>query len=234
MGDRSEAAQLREDAKHLAAAVLHLYVPGQGVWDCLQPDGKRQGVRHVYDFIMTVKWMLEDLSPSMRSEMLRFVEQELMTKYWLRALSLKDPAAAHSDRPDHGPMGAYDAWPPLALAAMNSLGFRKEALAALHRFATVTREGPFSQAHELLGREYDAPVRVAEGEEMTTNELCGGAFADVIIKSFFGFQPDWEGRDGLVEPDLPRGFNGKLVGLRWRGKLYDITSDAAGVSMKTQ
>jgi hypothetical protein len=233
-GDRSGAEQLREDAKHLAAAVLRLYVPGQGVWNCLQPDGKHQEVRHVYDFIMTAKWIPEDLPASMRSEMLRFVEQELMTKYWLRALSLKDPAASRSDRPDHGPMGAYDGWPPLTLEAMHALGFKKEALHCLYRFEKVTHEGPFSQSHELLGREFDAPVRVAEKGGQATNELCGGTFAEVIIRSFFGFQPDWEGRKGLVEPESSRGFSGRLVGLRWRGKLYNVTSDDHGLSMQRQ
>ncbi|HMD85202.1 MAG TPA: hypothetical protein VKO18_10955 [Terriglobia bacterium] len=233
-GEGGEAAQLRKEAKHLAAAVLRLYVPGQGVWDCLQPDGKRQRVRHVYDFIMTGNWMSEDLSSSMRSEMVRFVEQELMAKYWLRALSLKDSAAPQSDRPDHGPMGAYDAWPPLALATMNRLGYQKEALDALHRFESVTHEGPFSQSHELRGREYDAPVRVTEREDQTTNELCGGAFADVIISSFFGFQPDWAGKLAIVNPELPRGFEGRLTGLRWQGKLYTLTSSTHGVSMRMQ
>jgi hypothetical protein len=233
-GDRSEAAQLREDAKDLAIAVLRMYVPGQGVWDCLQPDGKRIGVRHVYDFIMTGRWMSEDLSPSMRGEMVRFVKQELMTKYWMRALSLQDEAASRSDRPDHGPMGAYDAWPPLTVSVMNRLGFQKDALDALQRFESVTHEGPFAQSHELLGREYDARARVAERGSQIPNELCSGAFADVIIRSFIGFQPDWTGKRALVDPEAPRALEGRLVGLRWSGKVYTVTSGADGASMKAE
>jgi len=233
-GDDAGAMQLRAEAKRLAAQVLSLYVPGQGVWNCLQPDGKLQEVRHVYDFIMTARWMPEDLSPAMRSEMHAFVERELLTKNWLRALSLKDPAASQSDRPDHGPMGAYDAWPALTLEAMGTLGFREQALEALHRFEEVTHEGPYSQSHELLGRDYDARARVTDRGLQTTNELCGGAFADVIVRAFFGFQPDFEGRNALVAPDVPRGFNGTLVGLRWRGRLYNLSSSARGLSMMKQ
>jgi hypothetical protein len=181
---------------------------------------------------MTAKWMSEDISPSMRSEMARFVNQELMTKYWLRALSLQDTAAPKSDRPDHGPMGAYDAWPPLALAAMNGLGYQKDALDALRRFETVTHEGPFSQSHELLGQEYDARARVAERGWQTTNAPCGGAFADVIIKSFFAFQPDLAGKGPFVDPKSTRALEGRLIGLRWGGKLYTVTSGAHGVSMQ--
>jgi hypothetical protein len=231
-GDPGEAALLRNDAKNLSNAVLGLYVPGQGVWDCLQPDGKHLGVRHVYDFIMTGRWMSEDIPLSIRSEMVGFVNKELMTKYWLRALSLQDPAAPQSDRPDHGPMGAYDAWPPLALAAINRLGYQRDALDALRRFETVTHEGPFSQSHELLGKERDARARVAGRGWHNTNALCGGAFADVIIKSFFGFQPDWAGKRAFVDPESPRALEGRLVGLRWRGKLYTVTSDEHGVSMQ--
>lgn len=230
-GDGAGAEQLRAEAKLLAAEVLSLYVPGQGVWNCLQPDGKHQEVRHVYDLIMTARWMPEDFTPSMRSEMHDFVERELLTRNWLRALSLKDPAASQSDRPDHGPMGAYDAWPPLTLEAMCILGFRKQALEALRRFEQVTHEGPYSQSHELLGRDYDARARVTDRGLQTTNELCGGAFADAIIRAFFGFQLDFEGSNALVAPGVPRGFNGSLVGLRWRGRLYNLSSDARGLSM---
>jgi hypothetical protein len=233
-GDRSEATQLREDAKNLANAVLKMYVPGQGVWGCLQPGGKQLEVRHVYDFIMTGRWMSEDISPSMRNEMVRFVNRELMTKYWMRALSLQDSAAPQSDRPDHGPMGAYDAWPPLTLAVMNGFGHRKDALDALHRFEGVTHEGPFSQSHELLGREYDARARVAERGLEIPNELCGGAFADVMIRSFFGFQPDLAGSSAFVDPQLPRALEGKLIGLRWKEKTYTVSSGAHGVSMQAE
>ncbi|MGI0134934.1 MAG: hypothetical protein ACREBW_08270, partial [Candidatus Micrarchaeaceae archaeon] len=231
-GDGSLAAQLRKEATRLADAVRGLYVPGEGVWKCLQPDGKYFIVRHVYDFAMTARWIPEDLTPSMRREMIRFAGRELITKYWIRALSLMDPAAPESDRPDHGPMGAYDAWPALMLKGMNKLGYRREAFEVLHHFEKVTHEGPFSQSHELLGRNYDAPVRVARRGGQTTNEVCGSAFADVIIGSFFGFQPDLAGRHGLVDPGLPRGFEGRLIGLRWGGKLYNIISGAHGVSMK--
>jgi len=131
-------------------------------------------------------------------------------------------------------MGAYDAWPPLTLEAMYKLGFRSQALEALHRFEKVTREGPYSQSHELLERDYEARARVTVRGLQTTHELCGGAFAEAIVRTFFGFQPDLEGTNGLVDADTPRGFNGKLVGLRWRGKLRTVVSDARGLSMRSQ
>jgi hypothetical protein len=169
----------------------------------------------------------------MRSEMMRFVVKELMTRHWMRALLLRDAAAAQSDRPDHGPMGAYDAWPALMVDGLIRLGYRAEALDVLHRFEAVTHEGPFSQSHELLGRSYDAPVRVAGRGQQATNELCGSAFAEVIVRSFFGFRPDW-GESALANAEIARQFEAKLTGLRWRGKLYTVAADAHGVSLKAQ
>jgi hypothetical protein len=235
-GDVEEAARLRADAKRLAAAVLDLYAPGEGVWHCLQPDGTRIKVRHVYDFVTVVKWMAEDLTPTMRSEMAAFVERELITEKWMRALSWQDPAAseaqqAHPDRTDHGPMGAYDEWPPLTLRALCMIGYDQKALDALYRFEGVTHEGPYAQTHELLGRNYDAPVRVA-GYGMTTHNMIGTVFNELIIGSFFGFQPDWQGKRVLGEACLPAGFEGQLTSLPYRNKYYNLIAGAKGVTMQ--
>ena len=88
---RGRRRRLAAEARQLAAAVLKLYVPVEGVWLAAQPTGKSLKVRHVYDFITVVKWMMEDLSPEMRREMVAFVERELMTEWWMRALSLRRP-----------------------------------------------------------------------------------------------------------------------------------------------
>jgi hypothetical protein len=231
-GDAPGATELRETAKSLAAAVLKLYVPVEGVWLAAQPTGQFLKVRHVYDFITAVKWMAEDLSPEMRREMVAFVQRELLTEWWMRALSLEDPAASGSDRPDHGPMGAYDEWPALTLESLCKLGYRKEALDAFYHFEKVTHEGPYAQAHEVLGTHYCDPVRIAGRGAMTTHTMIGTVFSELIVSSFFGFQPDWQGKQMLVEPSLPPGFEGKLTDLPYRGKHYDLAAGPQGVSVK--
>jgi len=233
-GDAPGAAELRESARSLAAAVLKLYVPVEGVWLAAQPNGQFLKVRHVYDFITVIKWMAEDLSPEMRREMVSFVQRELITEWWMRALSLEDPAAPGSDRPDHGPMGAYDEWPALTLEAFCKLGYRKEALDAFYHFERVTHEGPYAQAHEVLGTHYSDLVRIAGRGAMTTHTMIGTVFSELIVGSFFGFQPDWQGKQMLVEPCLPPTFEGKLIGLPYRGKLYDLTAGAGGVTLKAR
>ena len=67
---------------------------------------------------------------------------------------------------------------------------------------------------------------------MTTHTMIGTVFSELMVNSFFGFQPDWQGKRMLVEPSLPPGSDGKLTGLPYRGKHYDLTVEAKGVTVK--
>ncbi|HSY43283.1 MAG TPA: hypothetical protein VK811_05190, partial [Candidatus Acidoferrum sp.] len=114
-GNAAHAQELRADAVKLLPAVLSLYKSGDGVWYGLHDDGQRVELRHCVDYIYVGNALANDLSLGMRTEMTDFVKRELLTRDWMRAMSLKDAAAAISDRPDHGPMGAYDGWPALTV-----------------------------------------------------------------------------------------------------------------------
>ena len=115
---RSCKAATPDDAKKFLPAVLSLYKAGDGVWYGLHKDGQRVELRHCVDYIYAGNALANDLTPDMRREMTDFVKRELLTRDWMRAMSLKDAAAAVSDRPDHGPMGAYDGWPALTAGTM--------------------------------------------------------------------------------------------------------------------
>ena len=111
-------------------------------------------------------------------------------------MSLQDAAAAQSDRPDHGPMGAYDGWIPLTVGTMWRLGDPAVPMISTDRTAVVTKEGPFAQAREFYGpsdKDRDAPVRVAMREGCMKECISGAAFADVVINTFFGFSPSADG-----------------------------------------
>jgi len=233
-GNVVRARELRGKAAQLLPAVMALYEPGQGVWNTMDTAGKKVPVRHCYDYFMTAMALEKDLTPRMKSEMNHFVESELLTKTWMRAMSLKDPAAAQSDRPDHGPLGSYDAWPPMTMDAMCRLGDFGGAVAFLRATESVSREGSWSQAHEFLGpdaRGNDPIVRTANRGGQDANEICGTGFAEVIIRSFFGFRPDLSGagKPVLLSPGTPRGFDGELRHVPWHGALYTITSDNRGL-----
>jgi hypothetical protein len=149
-GETGDAQRLLALAQQLAPLVLALYVPGQGVWESVHDDGTRVPVRHVYDFDTLGRLLTGDLPGQMRGEMAAFVQNELVAGGWMRALSLSDPDAPASLRPDHGSNGAYDAWPALAAAALGDLGFYPQMRQLLHTCAGAGAEGPFAQSHELV------------------------------------------------------------------------------------
>ncbi|HTI98635.1 MAG TPA: hypothetical protein VL527_06995 [Dongiaceae bacterium] len=231
-GHAARARELRAAAEKLLPAVLALYQPGAGVWSGLHLDGRRVELRHCVDYIYVGNALAPDLTPDMRREMTDFVKRELLTRDWMRAMSLKDAAAAVSDRPDHGPMGAYDGWPALAVGTMWRLGFPDEAFDLYCRTAEVTQEGPFAQAREFYGphrEQYDAPVRIAEREGCMKECISGAAFADVVVNTFFGFAPSLDGKILLADPKTPRPFTGKLLKVCARGKRFTISAGTSGV-----
>jgi len=229
--DRAKALRLKADK--LLPFVMSLYEPHEGVWNALDVSGHKVPIRHCYDYITIGQALEKDLSPQVKSEMNNFVETELLTKTWMRAMSFKDPAAAKSDRPDHGPMGSYDAWPPMTMDVMCRTGAFDKALTFLRATEVITHQGSWAQSHEFIGpnsKGYDPIVRVANRGGQDADEGCGAAFAEVIIRSFFGFRPDLStDKPVLLSPDIPRGFNGKLEHIFWHKKLYTIVSDAKGV-----
>jgi hypothetical protein len=233
VGNSGRATELRAKAEELLPAVLSLYEPGQGVWNALDTAGHKVPVRHCYDYITTGQALENNLSPRMKSEMNHYVASELLTKTWMRAMSLHDPAAAQSDRPDHGPMGSYDAWPPLTMDVLCRLGDINKAAAFLRASEAVTHLGPWAQSHEFVGpdkRGSDPIVRVASRGGQDANEGCGAAFTEVIIRAFFGFRPDLStDTPKVLSPDVPRGFIGELRHVSWRRRQYKVISDKQGV-----
>jgi len=233
VGNKERASKLRSDAKTILTEVLQLYVPGEGVWSTQNLDGSKTQLRHCFDYITIGQSLEKDLSPQMKSEMNKFVENELLTKTWMRAMSLKDSAASHSDRPDHGPMGSYDAWPPMTMDVMCRFGAFDKAVAFLRATEVITHQGSWAQSHEFLGPEsrgFNPIVRTASRGGQDANEGCGTAFAEVIIRSFFGFRPDLSvEKPVLLSPNIPRGFNGELKHISWKGKLFTILSNAKGL-----
>jgi hypothetical protein len=227
-GNTARAAELRAKAAKLLPAVLALYEPGQGVWDALQNDGSRVQVRHVFDFATIGLTIPNDLTPKMRDEMTDFVERELLTDHWMRAQSLSDVAAPYSNRPDHGPMGAFCAWPAETAAAFCEFGEYDKALDVLHRCAWVTQEGPFSQSRELSSREPDALARITSRggspNSQTYNASNGGSFAETIIRGLFGYQPDFL-QTGLPAESRPSDFHGQLINVRHNDGMLNLSTE---------
>ena len=236
-GEGNEPAELRAEADRMVRAVIGLYVPGQGVWCSLHRDGTRVEMRHCYDFASIGRFMPADLHPVVRNEMVAFVQRELLTDRWMRAQSLLDVAAAASDRPDHGPMGAYDAWPAVTVDAMCNLGHWREGVAFLRRTQAAIYEGVYAQARELFGPDKldrHASVRIAQRRGCMRECCGGGAFAETAVTTLFGFRPKVGGGPDIFEPSVSRTFNGELRHLRYGWEMYTIRSGSSGLMLQKE
>ena len=191
LGNASRAAALQASAAALLPHVLALY-NGDGTWNCQYPSAALVNVRTVIDLVYTADALAPDLTAAQRADMASFLRSELLVPGWLRALSLRDAAASASDRADHGPLGSYDGWPPMAARALAQLGYAEEATALLAEFAgagqgSVLSESCFGQAHRVLVSNFSSGegTRVikqglAGGQDFF--ESVGGAFAEVALQ----------------------------------------------------
>jgi hypothetical protein len=233
-GDKAEARRLRLEADAMFKAVMTLYEPGKGVWASLHRDGTRVEMRHCYDFATVGRFLAADLPPNVCREMVDFVQRELLMEKWMRAQSQLDLAATNSDRPDHGPMGAYDAWPAVTVDALCRLGYWDIAVPFLRRTQAAVYEGVYAQAREFYGvkrRDHDAPVRIAQRQGCMRECTGGGAFAETVLCTLFGYLPKLSGAPELLNADTPRGFSGQLRHLRRGAQTYTIQSGDTGVEL---
>ena len=233
-GDASKSPPLISSAKELVAKLLKLYNPATGSWNVLYPDGKQIDSRHIYDYLTIGNTISDDLSPEIKKGMIDFVNRELMTETWMRAMSRQDPSAFNSDRSDHGPAGSYTGWPAKATEATAEMGDFPESLDMFHRFVKAF-DSAIPQAIELTKVEGQKGLqaRVSSRAGASFAEVSG-SFADVVINTFFGFQPTPDGKTALWNPQQPRGFNGKLRHVRWGGDFYTIISDHTGLHLKKE
>ena len=232
-GESARAAQLRSEAKQLAARINEmLYVKGKGWWRCRQPDGSYNEVRHCYDFLTVLDTMFEDLSETQKQEMSRFFWTELYTPLWMHALSPYDPDATWNLRADHSWLGAYTAWPSMSAKGLYKFDASRRVAQWLNGLAKSGNQGPYGQAHIVetvfppeKGGAMKSPLTDPYGNNWA--EVSGGSFTDLVIDSVFGTNLTlYEGvqlhsRLGDFDPEA------KLVNLRYQGKTYTVTAASA-------
>lgn len=221
-GNVPRSQELMEEADKLTAELLKLYA-GNGVWNSLYPDGRKIEVRHSLDFMFLGRYMPSDIPAHIKKEMMDFVYRELITDNWMRAQSLSDIAAKDSDRPDHGPLGAFDGWPAGTMDALTQLGYPQKALDFYHAIEPVTNEGIWAQAHELWGDDKlskNAKVRIAKRGWHNRESSAGIAMSQVMLKDFFGFYPSVDGT--VLKQNDGWHFKGKLHHVKYQGKYYTL------------
>ena len=243
----SRVAELKTAADKLSRLVqTKLYVKGPptgplvkgGYWACEQPDGKLVPVRHVIDFITIGAALADDLSNETKEEMMAFVKRELLTKNWMRALSMQDAAAPASDRKDHGPFGAYDGWLGETVEVFSIFGRHMDALELVRNMAPVYDRGPGGQSHQVFDRNgtvFELPGKAHADQQYIA--LSGAVISNRIITGLFGVDPPLQsvhsaGPEGFLrDASVPRGFEGTLTGLLIQGKRYTVTSGDTGLSI---
>lgn len=223
-GVSSKADSLEMQAEEMIQNILKLYA-GNGAWNSLYPRQEKVEVRHVLDFIYFGKFLADDVSSSVKQEMMDFLDRELRTDTWMRAQSLSDIAAKDSDRPDHGPMGSFDGWIPEVMDAMTRLGYPGDALDFYRAIEPVTYEGCWSQAHELWGDNKlrkSARVRIATRGWNNRESSSGIGISHVMLRNFFGFDPQING-EIIEDKDIwPFSGENKLHHVCFKGEYYTI------------
>ena len=260
-----QTEELRRNASALESSLFrHLYVNGSGYFATiagaqptdpsspLQLPWDRIDVRTVVDFDYIGHLLRrrpsnpvdqDVFSTTVRREMLEFVRRELITPdwQWLHALSPQDGAAGSPlvQRSDHGTTGSYDAWVSLAAEAMADLsGNFSDMLRLLRGSASATREGCYGNNHVISpsGR----PIKTGNNGVYIANN--GVNFGDVIIRTLFGFEPEWlvddePSRLELYLAQVSRGnFSGSLNRVRLPGgrRYVDIAAGSNGLSISSQ
>ena len=229
-GDRERAREMRERARAVAERVQELYLPGEGYWQCKQPDGRMVPVRHCLDFFTVAQCMSEDLRPGQLEEMTAFFLRELKTSTWMHALSPLDPDSASSSRTDHQDEGAYTTWPAYCLEVLLQAGRQEEALDWIgdegrEGIADVTRQGPFGQAYchgdegsfRFAGAGAKAPMEQPHIEKPVL--LSGGKYAQVVIEALCGLDPEAATATGRPLP-----YRVELSNLGLRGRHYRLAA----------
>jgi hypothetical protein len=228
-GAASRAAQLRSEARQLAARInQRLYVSGKGWWKCEQPDGSFFEVRHCYDLLTILDDMFEDLSDEQKREMSEFFWAQLHSQVWMRALSPDDTDATWNIRPDHSWLGAYTAWPSMTAKGLYKIDPSAKVAAWVKGLAKSANQGPFGQAHivesvfpPVNGGAFKSP----EDPPYFTDWCClsGGSFVDLVVESIFG--AEFTLFDGIHARTRLQDFDpeAKLQNVPYQGKNYTIT-----------
>ncbi len=228
-GESSRAAELRSEAKDLAARINRLlYVEGKGWWKSGQPDGTFNEVRHCYDLLTILDTMFEDLSERQKKEMSQFFWSELHTPLWMHALSPHDVDATWNVRADHSWLGAYAAWPSMTAKGLYKIDPPARVAGWVKGLAKTANQGPFGQAHIVesvfppeKGGAFKCPLDQPYGNDWCV--VSGGSFTDLVIDSIFGAELTLY--DGLRVRSRLADFDpdAKLLNLHYQGKSYTVS-----------
>jgi len=192
-GDNSEEIQ------SLKTAVMDLYNPGAGYFDCEYPGGGRHRAANLYDLGLVLRHIGDSLDPAVLVEIVEFVCGKLLTPTWAHCLDPVDLDVSSGIRGDHQWSGCFSGWPPLFVLGLLLSGERGEWIREwLEGVARVTEQGPFSQAYwaeDLYPAESAAAAKCFDELTQANHWVCssGALFAEMILDGVCGLSADLEG-----------------------------------------
>jgi len=95
----------------------------------------------------------------------------------------------------------------------------------------------YAQAREFYGakrRDRDAPVRIAQRQGCMRECTGGGAFAETVVGTLFGYVPKLGGAFELLNADTPRGFSGELRHVCRGAQKFTIQSTNTGLILREE
>ena len=212
----------------LEKAVLDLYHPGAGYFDCEYPDGSRQSAANLYDISLVLRYLGERVPRGVVSEIAAFARRDLLTPTWAHCLSPTDVDVASGVRCDHQWAGCFAGWPPQFVLGLLRSGERGEWIAGwLEGVARVVEQGPFGQAYwaeDLQAPEAGAAAKCYD--ELTQGNHwvigSGALFAEMILDGVCGLCADLQGNLTL-QPGLQSWSEGICItNIAVHGKSYDL------------
>ena len=177
---------------------------------------------HAYDFFTVINTIGDMLPKKQKEEMVAFFENDLKTNIWMRSLSVKDPNAMFSVRPDHQWNGAYPAWPSQSLMALIRAGKKELALSWIDGLSKSANQGPFGQAHftETIMKTDQGGARKSSAEEpWIVDWTCSsnGNWAEAVLKGFAGISIDVN--EGIKAKPIISDL--ELHGINFNGATYE-------------
>jgi len=212
----------------LEQAVLDLYCPGAGYFDCEYPDASRRPAANLYDLGLVLCHLGEQIPREVVKEIVNFVRQDLLTPTWAHCLASTDLDVTSGLRCDHQWAGCFSGWPPQFVLGLMRSGERGEWIAEwLEGVAKVTDQGPFSQAYwaeDLYPPEAGAAAKCHD--ELTQGNHwvigSGALFAEMILDGICGLSADLEGHLTL-KPGLPSWAKDvHITQITVHGKTYEL------------
>lgn len=200
---REAAAVTQEDTaaevKSLEDAVLDLYTPGAGYFQCEYPDQTRYPAANLYDLSLVLNHLGERLPKSVTREIVQFARTELLTPTWAHCLWPQDLDVLSGVRCDHQWSGSFAAWvPQFVLGVMKSGAGDNWVVDWLQGVSGVTRQGPFAQAYwaeDVYPPESGTAAKcydeLPQGNHWVISS--GAMFAEMVLDGICGISADLSG-----------------------------------------